>query len=59
MHTKKVCKDFKTKNLGKYLHLYLKSDPLHLADVFENFRKMDLKLYHLYPTKFLSASGLA
>ena len=28
-------------------------------NVFENFRKMYLKIYHLDPAKFLSASGFA
>ena len=42
-HTKRVCNDFETKNLGKYHDLYLKSDALLLADVFENFRKMCLE----------------
>ena len=55
MHAKRVCKDFKIKNLGKHLDLYLKSDALLLADVFGNFRKMSLKIYHLDPVKFLSA----
>ena len=39
--------------------MYLKSDKLLLADVFENFRKMCLKVYHLDPVKFLSPPGLA
>ena len=30
-----------------------------MADVFENFRKMCLKIYHLDPVKFISAPGLA
>ena len=30
-----------------------------MADVFENFRKMCLKVYHLNPIKFLSAPGLS
>ena len=29
------------------------------ADVFQNFRKMRLKIYHLDPVNFLSAPGLA
>ena len=30
-----------------------------MADIFENFRKMYLKIYHLDPVKFLSAPVLA
>ena len=59
MHGKRVCKDFEIKNLGEYHDLYLKSDTLLLADVFENFRKMGLKIYQLDPAKFLSAPRLA
>ena len=39
--------------------MYLKSDTLFLADVFKNFRKMCLKIYHLDSVKFLSAPELA
>ena len=59
MHGKRVCEDFEIKNLGEYHDLHLKSDTLLLADVFENFRKMCLKVYQLDPAKFLSASGLS
>ena len=59
MHGKRVRKDFEIKNSGEYHHLYLKSDTLLLADVFENFRKMCLKIYQLDPAKFLSAPRLA
>ena len=40
MHSKRICKDFEIKNLGKHHDLYLKIDTLLLADVFENSRKM-------------------
>ena len=59
MHAKRVCKDFKIKNLGEYHDLHLKSNTLLLADVFKNFRKMCLKIYHLDPVKFLTVPGLA
>ena len=38
--------------------MYVQSDTLMLADVFENFRNMCLKIYELDPAKFLSAPGL-
>ena len=44
--------------MGEYHDFYLKSDTLLLANVFENFRKMRLKIYQLDPVKFLSAPGL-
>ena len=58
-HAKRICNDSEIKNLGKYPDLYLKSDILLSADVFENFRKMWMKIYELDPAKFLSAPRLA
>ena len=58
-HAKRVCKDFEIKNLGEYHDLYVQSNTLLLADVFENFRNMCLEIYELDPAKFLSAPGLA
>ena len=42
-----------------YHDLYVQSDTLLLADVFENFRNMCIKVYELDPAHFLSAPGLA
>ena len=39
--------------------LYVQSDTLLLADVFENFRNKCIEIYELEPTHFLSAPGLA
>ena len=44
MHEKRVCKDFEIKKLDVYHDFYLESDTLLLADVFENFRKVCLKI---------------
>ena len=52
MHAKRVCKDFQIKYLGEYHDLYLKSHTLLLLDIFENFRKMRLKVYYLDPINF-------
>ena len=59
VHTKEVCKDFSIKDLREYHDLYAQSATLLLADVFENFRNMCLKIYDLNPSKFISAPGLA
>ena len=47
------------KNLGDYHDLYVQSDTLLLADVFENFRNMCIKVYELDPTHSLPTPGLA
>ena len=58
-HAQKVWKEFNIKNLGEYHDLYVQSDTLLLADVFENFREKCLEIYELDPAGFLSAPGLA
>ena len=55
----KYLKKFYLKNLGDYHDLYVQSDTLFLADVFENFRNMCIKIYELDPAHFLSVPGLA
>ena len=58
-HGNNVFNKFKLNNLGEYHDLYVQSDTLLLADVFENFRDMCLKEYELDPAHFLSVTGLA
>ena len=58
-HANNVFKRFKIENLGDYHDLYVQSDTLLLADVFNNFRDMYIKEYKLDPTHFLSLPGLA
>ena len=43
-HATKVFKEFKMNNLGDYHDLYVQSNTLLLADIFENFRDMSLKI---------------
>ena len=54
-----IFKIFKLKNLGEYHDLYVQSDTLLLADVFEHFRNRCLEVYELDPAHFLSLPGLA
>ena len=50
---------FEINIIGDYHDLYVKSDTLLLADVYENFRNMCFEKYQLDPTYFVSAPGLA
>ena len=43
-HGNNVSNKFKLNNLGDYHDLYVQSDTLLLADVFENFRAMWLRV---------------
>ena len=56
---KRLFKNLSNKNLGDYHDLYLRSDTLLLADVFENFRNKCIEIYELDPAHFLPAPGLA
>ena len=48
-HAQKAWKEFKMKMMGDYHDLYLKTDLLLLADVFEEFRNVCHKNYGLDP----------
>ncbi|XP_050516578.1 uncharacterized protein LOC126891446 [Diabrotica virgifera virgifera] len=50
---------FKCTTLGSYSDVYLKSDVLLLADIFENFRKVCLNQYNLDPAHYLTAPSLS
>ena len=67
IHAMRGCKYLK-KKIGEYHDLYLQNNTSLLADVFENFKKVSLKLLAMLiqelkeildPPKFLSAPGLA
>ena len=58
-HAINVWNTFGCKTIRDYHDLYLKSDVLLLADVFENFRKTCLHHYKLDPAHYYSSPGLA
>ena len=58
-HAIKVWNKFKLKNMGDYHDLYLETDLVLLANVFESFRKVCLDNYGLDPAHFYTAPGLA
>ena len=58
-HAQNVWDTFSLKNMGEYHDLYLKSDIILLADVFENFRKTCLEYYKLDPCHYFTSPGLS
>ena len=58
-HAQKVWNLFKLTTMGEYHDLYLKSDILLLADMFENFRKTCLEYYKLDPCHYFTSPGLS
>ena len=58
-HVLNVWDSFNMKTFKDYHELYNVSDVLLLADVFENFRDLCLKIYGLDPVYYFTAPGLA
>ena len=58
-HAWNVWNTFKMKTFKDYHKFYNETDVLLLADVFENFRNLCLKIYGLDPVYYYTAPGLA
>ena len=58
-HARKVWTEFGIKNMGEYHDLYLRTDAILLANVFESFRRVCSGNYGLDPSHFYKAPGLA
>ncbi|KYM93403.1 hypothetical protein ALC62_15993 [Cyphomyrmex costatus] len=56
-HAENVWQRFSVRTLGEYSDLYLKTDVLLLADVFENFRDSCIASYGLDPAHYYTLPG--
>ena len=57
-HAQKVWDTFKMKILGEYNDLYVQSDTLLLADVFEDFRNKCVGIYELFICSRISMASM-
>ena len=53
-HAQNVFESFRIRNLGEYHDLYVLTDTLLLADIFQSFRKFGLEHYGLDPAHYLT-----
>ena len=58
-HACSVWREFGIRNMGEYHDLYLKTELILLANVFESFRRVCLENYGLDPSHFYTMPGLA
>ena len=59
LHAQKIWEVFRIRNLGEYHNLYVQTDTLLLADVFQNFSNKCIDIYGIHPVYFASAPGLS
>ena len=58
-HACRVWQELGIRNMREYHDLYLRTDVILLANVFESFRRVCLENYELDPSHFYTAPGLA
>ena len=56
-HAQTVRETFNCQTIGDYHDLYLQTDVLLLADVFENFRSTAMNTYGLDPARYYTLPG--
>ena len=59
LHAVKIWNNLEMINMGDYHDLYLKTDVLLLADIFDKFVNRSLEFYKLDPSYYFSSSGLS
>ncbi|XP_031789251.1 uncharacterized protein LOC107981634 [Nasonia vitripennis] len=58
-HAQNVWSTINIQTLGEYSDLYMKTDVLLLADVFENFRDQSMNVYNLDPAHYYTTPGFS
>ena len=58
-HAHQIWKELNCKTIGDYHDLYLKTDVVLLADVFQTYRKTCMDAYKLDPLHYYTAPGLS
>ena len=59
VHAEEVWRVFRCRTMGDYHDVYLKSDVILLADVFESFRNTAMETYKLDPAHYFTAPGFS